>query len=376
MEPQNPTSEPVFDETPDDEMVDYSSDLEEGRSLPMVQAPPMRSPARRLPRTVSQPQYPQRGYAQKRQLQQRGAQQGHLQPSSRSAITPMTASESVYADEWDDEMMQMPLMNQRFVYALGTVSARFPNMSLEKEFAQAASTETTTDLTDRQIFYQVLSNSDNRYIARDMCWIFTVENVETYILKPRTTDELTQLIDMLNEPVTTPMQDVDVVIGRLGPIAPYEMCNGLQLPIVLVNQTYSFQVSEFISQISQPSGMETQTFQTLATETFTLLMQLADNVGNLDEHRAVNYLTLRYQDIYNFTLEQYQSNIALYKIDVQLSPLSASGTRAIVEVIFTYRDRSNDIKTEYYVAVDVSGMFPFLVSQLQPYYERPSFPSS
>ena len=159
-------------------------------------------------------------------------------------------------------------MDSLYVYALGTVNARFPNISLEKEFTQAASAQQTQNLTDRRIQYEVFTYTPsqppptppmlqpyypNRYIARDMCWVFTIENVDTYILQPRTDDELNQLIAMLNEPVKTPLVDVDVVIGSLGPIAPPEMCNGLQIPIVVVNNTYSFKVDDFINNLPKRS---------------------------------------------------------------------------------------------------------------------------
>jgi hypothetical protein len=272
-------------------------------------------------------------------------------------------------------------MPSQYVYALGTVYARFPNISLEKEFAQAAQAQQTQSLTERQIQYQVLSQPCNRYIARDMCWVLTIECVDAYILQPRTDDELTQLIDMLNEPTCTPLVDIDVVIGNLGPIATPEMCNGLQIPIVIVNNTYSFQISNFTNQLYQaynsqsppPPAMNETTFQALANQTLQILMQLADNVGNLDEHRAVNYLALRYSQIYIFTINQSQQSQSLYSVNVKMSPLNASGTRKIVDVIFTYRNMTNDIKTEYYVSVDVSGMFPFLVEEFQPYYLRPAF---
>ena len=34
--------------------------------------------------------------------------------------------------------------------------------------------------------------------------------------------------------------DIDVIIGRRGPMASPEMCNGLMIPIVIVDQIYSF----------------------------------------------------------------------------------------------------------------------------------------
>ncbi|RZN15914.1 MAG: hypothetical protein EF812_01095, partial [Methanosarcinales archaeon] len=43
------------------------------------------------------------------------------------------------------------------VYALGRVEARFPTISIEKEFAQATGRSDTAGLTDQQTLHEVLS---------------------------------------------------------------------------------------------------------------------------------------------------------------------------------------------------------------------------
>ena len=53
-----------------------------------------------------------------------------------------------------------------FVYALGRVEARFPTLAVEKEFAQATGRAETAGLTDRQALHSVLSQKQNRYLAR------------------------------------------------------------------------------------------------------------------------------------------------------------------------------------------------------------------
>ncbi|MBT9316584.1 cyanobactin maturation protease PatG family protein [Leptothoe spongobia] len=274
-------------------------------------------------------------------------------------------------------------MDSQYVYAVGTVVPRFPNMSLEKEYKQAVVQDADTEGQSTRMWeiqYSVLNKPENRYIARDLCWVFSIQNVDTYILEPKTNDELQQLINMLphstsqgsSEPSNE--EQVDVVIGDLGPIAPPEKCNGLQLPIVILNNTYSFTVQEFLSNLRQAIDSQ-RSEDDLLRYVFKLLMQLADNVGNLDEHRAVNYVALRYHEVYKQTIEQYQQDPphVLDGVNVQMSRLNASGTRRIVEVIFTYRNDQTDVKTRFYASVDVGGMFPFLVDALQPYYERPSF---
>ena len=55
-------------------------------------------------------------------------------------------------------------------------------------------------------------------------------------------------------------------------------------------------------------------------------------------------------------------------MDVQLSPLS--GTRNIVEVIFSHTNRSTDYTEKCFARVDVTEEFPFLVTKLSPYYDR------
>ena len=44
-----------------------------------------------------------------------------------------------------------------YVYAIGRVEARFPNLAAEKEFAQATGRTETAGKTDQQAFHAVLS---------------------------------------------------------------------------------------------------------------------------------------------------------------------------------------------------------------------------
>ncbi len=57
-------------------------------------------------------------------------------------------------------------VSMSYVYALGKVEPRFPRLSVEKEFAQAIGRAETAGLTDREALHKVLSERQNRYLAR------------------------------------------------------------------------------------------------------------------------------------------------------------------------------------------------------------------
>ncbi|MGQ0574943.1 MAG: hypothetical protein ACT4RN_12160 [Pseudonocardia sp.] len=256
-----------------------------------------------------------------------------------------------------------------FVYALGQIEPRFPSLSIEKEFVQAVGSHAVAGMTDRQAMRAALVERQNRYLARSMCWLLVIEGLETYILTPRDPFDLELLIDAYREESTR--DDLDVVIGVRTHIAPPEVCNGLALPIVVVDQVYSFDRPTLIESIPKPASVaekDVTRFRSAAGDMFGQLIQLADNAGAIDEHRALNYLTVRYPQIYGLTTEQFDRNFSFSGVEVVLSRMS--GVRAIVDVVFSYRHRETDVAEKYFVRVDVTEEFPFLVSKMNPYYDR------
>lgn len=105
-----------------------------------------------------------------------------------------------------------------YVYAIGRVEARFPNLAAEKEFAQATGRTETAGKTDQQAFHTVLSKRENRYLVRQLCWVLSIQGLETYLLQPRDPADIDLLVEAIR-PAPSP-NDLDVVIGMRGPIAP------------------------------------------------------------------------------------------------------------------------------------------------------------
>ena len=253
-----------------------------------------------------------------------------------------------------------------FVYVLGSVEPRFPSLGVEKEFAQATGRAATAGLTDRAALKAVLSERQNRYLVRELCWVLTVEGLETYLLRPRDPTDFDLLVETLRaRPQAT---DLDVVIGTRGPLAAPEACNGLMVPLLTFKQIYSFDIDSFTKAIPRPERVAEKEFAPVAEEVLGAIMQMADNAGATDQHRALNYLATRYPAIYAATAEAHRSGCALSAIEARPSRLN--GVRRIFDVVFTFTNRRTDVTDKQFTRVDVTEEFPFLVSKMAPYYDH------
>jgi hypothetical protein len=300
-----------------------------------------------------------------------------------------------------------------YVYAIGTVTARFPSLNIEKEFMQAwgKNPEQVLQISDADKF-AVLSQGQNFYLAREMCWVFQSGDIDLYILRPRSYIELTDLVTCL---APTPNQvSFALVIGALGPIAPASLCNGAQLPIVTCSQVFSFTGQAFINSITSEVARDaaliakvndqlnaqgaaaggtappaapaapapapapgaaglTQQQQDYVTgaasNAFGVLTLLTDNTGQTDEHRAINYLTFKSLALYAKEIEMELAGFTLNSVTAR--PDSLSGTRHIQDVILLYASTSTTAVQRYFTRIDVSGQFPFMVNDLAIYYDHP-----
>jgi hypothetical protein len=157
------------------------------------------------------------------------------------------------------------------------------------------------------------------------------------------------------------------VVGMRGPLAPPEMCNGLVVPMVVFDQIYSFDREALIKAIPRPKEVTAAAFGPAAEQVFDRIMQMTDNAGATDEHRALNYLVMRYPAIYAKAAEEFARDFSLSGVEVRPSPLG--GTRRLVDCVFGYTNRNTDFTEKFLVRVDVTEEFPFLVTKLSPYYD-------
>lgn len=291
-----------------------------------------------------------------------------LAPIERGSITPATgAGESSERAPCCSSCSaaQGEAGKTSFVYVVGQIEVRIPRLSVEKELAQATGRADTSGSTDRQALHRVLARKENRYLARQMCWVLTVQGLETYLVMPRDPADLDALIAAIEPRKDKPLS---TVIGVRGPLAPPDYCNGLVVPILLFDQIYTFSRQDLIEAIPRPDNISADDFEMTAGELFDRLIQMIDNAGESARDRALNYLSVRYPAIYAKTGDQFAADFALTAVEVRPSPVS--GTREIVEVIFSFTNRATDFTEKHFTRVDVTEEFPFLVTKLSPYYDR------
>jgi PatG C-terminal len=117
--------------------------------------------------------------------------------------------------------------------------------------------------------------------------------------------------------------------------------------------------------IPRPDKVPAKEFQPAAEELFDRIMQMTDNAGATLEDRALNYLAVRYPAVYTKVAEQFTADASLSEVEVRPSPIS--DVRTIVDVLFAFTNRNTD---KFFVRVDVTEEFPFLVTKMSPYYDR------
>lgn len=263
-----------------------------------------------------------------------------------------------------------------YVYSIGRIEPRFPNLSVEREFSQVRALEkrATAGKTEQETLYLMLSKY--RYLSRQMCYVLTVQGVETYILQPDDPADFQLLLVEALRPSVDPAEiRFDVVIGVRGRLAQSERCAGLMIPMVSFDQIYSFSKSSLLESIPVPNSFgetarkaDPLAFRRSSEEVFDRIIQLGDNAGATDEHRALNYAAVRHPGVYARVAQEHADNRSLTAVEVRRSGFGSA--RSVMDVIFAFTDRANDVVEKYFCRVDVTGEFPFLVTKLSPYYER------
>jgi len=284
-----------------------------------------------------------------------------------------------------------------FVYAVGLLSTQFPDLGVEKEFVQLAGGVSGRDIFERALLHRVLSDPDNLYLARHLCWVFTTQHQDAFTILPRDDAEVSRLVELME-----PEQSDDimhVLIGRITPaVPPGSPCMASGLPAVVADQLHAFTMSQFAQALaaaprpdepevdSEVSGdaraddeaeaemassphkptYDQQAFRTAVREVLMRLTRRTNNRGLSDEHRALNYLALRYPAVYHAVLDAYQRGKIL--VDVSARHGHSSNQR-LVAVTLTFRHSRTDIVERYRCLVNVTWEFPFLESRLELSYE-------
>jgi hypothetical protein len=310
-----------------------------------------------------------------------------------------------------------------FVYVLGTVDVRFPDQSISDEMQRVASTlgvvqgEGTFQVGDaaagvhpnedlRNWCHRVLVRPEARYLARQVSWILTVEGLPAYYLSLRDPSDLDRLIEALGEPkpriakaappaktrggsrkakpggeniILPPNEEYDLslFVGKSSMI-PVEASPDVIAPTLTVDYACSFDRNVLASWIQTSSGKlprprsrKTRIFSLVGGHTpndfLARLVQSADNFGDTDEWRALNFLAVQYKPLYQCYADMLEDDYILDSVLVRRSRLS--GNKRIVDPVFVFRNNDGDVE-RFFVRVDVTHLFPTIVSHIAAYFER------
>ncbi|WP_448612619.1 cyanobactin maturation protease PatG family protein [Modestobacter sp. URMC 112] len=282
--------------------------------------------------------------------------------------------------------------------AVGRLRAHFPTLGLQREYAEAAGVDPDAIVTSRDL-RDVLADSDNRYLARQVCWTFAVQSVDVCQVLPRHDAELDELIDALGPDNEGTVQ---VLIGEAASRNTFAGCWLPDLPGVATIQILSFGLNELVTSLGEQHDQRSQTtldhveedptgdvpplsdtasgagagaaartgddprWQSVIRETFLRLTQRSGATGFRDEDRARNYVALKDPAIYSLIWTALQDGKSL--VEVSARRLTRAGRR-MVAVRLAFRHRQTQVIERYERLVDTQDTFCFAVGALNPVYE-------
>lgn len=185
----------------------------------------------------------------------------------------------------------------QFIYVLGTVDIRFPDQSISEELQAVAAHKHIVlgpDEPLRSWYSRVLIEPEARYVARLSSWILDVEGNEAYYLALRDLQDLHALTECLGHPEG---HDLDLFVGSSA-LIPVEISAGVTAPILAVDYLCSFKQDDIMAWLKRssktpPKGRRPGPNESGPNELFKKHVQNADNFGNTDDLRALNYLAVR-----------------------------------------------------------------------------------
>jgi hypothetical protein len=261
------------------------------------------------------------------------------------------------------------------VYAVGTLTVQTPSLGVEKELAQLTAGAHQGGQVEVELLQQVLRNPETAYIGWHLSWVFASEGVDTFTVLPRTETDLARLAEVLSPAGAEEV--VHAVAGRTVPCPPDAACAASGLPTVQADQVLAFTLQEFAAALPEDEKSADEKspaargeadraeFEAVVRGLFLRLTHGAGNRGFADEHRARNYLALRYPAGYHAVRQAQREGKVFVGVDVRHSH---SADRRVVAVRLTVRNPRTDLTEHYQIQVDVTESFPFLITGLQPVY--------
>jgi Subtilase family/PatG C-terminal len=285
--------------------------------------------------------------------------------------------------------------SSRPIYVLGSVDIVIPHQAVSEELQSLAlalsqsheyrnehlqSPRDSEELRTWQS--RVLSKREARYLARQMYWILKIEGHPAYYLSLRDLHDLDELIRYLGR---SDRDDLDLFVGS-STLVDVDTFPGVSLPVLSVDQIESFTRDHFIGWLKTeanappkalakraptPDAGQPPTYEQELDRLFDKLSQHADNRGDTDELRALNYLVARYKPLYELyaKIMMVRQQWSFDDVRVIRSRLSR-GDKRLLDTVFTFRHKPTGDVEQYFMRVDVSHLFPAVVHHIREYFQR------
>lgn len=274
------------------------------------------------------------------------------------------------------------------IYALGRISADWPDKSVENEFRANARWIDVHGLDIRQadfrhkvepcaaihpqanyvardkendlaVICQVLRTRRCRYLARELDWyLHDVYGNRLYRLVPSEYN-MQQLINALLDAQSNKGSQINALVvgeasGRPG-----------SLDSLVITKFRAMTAHDIAKSMSKQQNA--QSYRDL-THVIELYLSLANNNGMNDEERALNYLLTYghdfYEKMYRQRSDSGSKSIHLVSVDARVH---YAGERTMVYVVFNFQDSKTSAVESWSSTVDVTDRFPFMVSKFEPY---------
>jgi hypothetical protein len=248
------------------------------------------------------------------------------------------------------------------VYAIGNLEARFPSLGVEREFAQAAGQSSFLAAPEVRLLVELLRRPENAYLGRQICWTLVAQGIDVMSLASESAvNDLLDAVDDITGQVVTVIGE-----GHSGG------CLGIDSLTVTPAQLLWFKLEELADHIGQSvTAANDEQSRRPTTETVTYLARRIigreGNLGLTPESRALNYLLLRYSGFHGVVADLSTEGLLLQGIEAQHSHRNS---RVVVEVRLVFREPRSDVHTYQRCQVDVTDIFPFLMTQLEETFDN------
>lgn len=251
-----------------------------------------------------------------------------------------------------------------FIFSIGSLSLRFPSVAIENEFRQRERMTVArgTKLPESVIKRSILVLRENEHLARNICIVQSITGIPAYIVLPATAHVLDQLLSALEKSSDAVWT---LLIGRSGGMAPPTACNGILAPYLICDTVYVFTLDELLENLSKivtaivtTRKWSKETFKKTSEEVFRQIVNIPDNLGANDGHRALNYFATQHPGPYIAVMER-TGHALLHRIDTLVSDGPAG--QILVTIVMNFVDRMTGVPERLATTIDVTEEWPFVV---------------